>query len=123
MMKPLMIAATILAGSWHALPTLAADTPQDSRLGAKQYGNAERGQEIVTMWCMSCHKMGATTDDRIPSLQALAGNPKRTDGAIRAFLMQPHKPMPPLEIGTQQIEDIVAYLRTLAATPAPPAKP
>jgi len=118
-MKNLMIAAAILVASWQASDVFAADAPQrDSRLGAKQYGSAERGQEVVAMWCVSCHSVGATANDRVPSLQALAANPKRTDGAIRAFLMQPHKPMPPLELGTQQIEDIVAYLRTLAPAPA-----
>lgn len=83
--------------------------------GAKQYGDATRGQGVVEMWCVSCHAKGAVVDDRIPSLAALAAN-QRSDGAICAFLMQPHKPMPPLEISTQQIEDIVAYLHTLKPT-------
>jgi len=120
MMKTLMIAASVFVGSWQALGAFAADAPlRDSRLGVKQYGSAERGQEITAMWCVGCHSTGAMTNDRSPSLSALAADPKRTDGAIRAFLMQPHKPMPPLELGTQQIEDIIAYLRTLSPAPAP----
>lgn len=119
-MKNVMVVAAILFSSCLATHVLAAPASQkEARPGAKQYGNAERGKEIVSMWCTGCHKMGPTADDRIPSLAALAADPKRTDGAIRNFLMEPHKPMPPLELGTQQIEDIVVYLRTLAPSPAP----
>ncbi len=119
-MRNLMIASAILFASWHPIAALAAPALQkEARPGAKQYGNAERGKEIVSMWCVRCHKAGATTDDRVPSLQELATNQKRTDGAIRNFLMQPHKPMPPLELGTQQIEDIIVYLRTLSPRHVP----
>jgi mono/diheme cytochrome c family protein len=119
-MKRLMIAVAILIGSWHAPPVLAADAVKgNSRLQAKRYGGAERGQEIVAMWCVGCHSVGATADDRIPSLMSLAANPKNTNDAIRNFLMRPHTPMPPLELSTQQIDDIIAYLWTLPPAPAP----
>ncbi len=119
-MKPLLITTAILFASWQAMPAPAAPALQkEARPGAKQYGSTERGKEIVSKWCISCHKAGPTADDRIPSLAALAANPKNTDGAIRNFLMEPHKPMPPLELGTQQIEDIIVYLRTLVRAPAP----
>ena len=114
MMKKLMGAVALVA----ALHSAEAAQLKEARPGAKQYGNAEHGKEIVSMWCVSCHKAGPTADDRIPPLAALAARPKQTEGAIRAFLMQPHKPMPPLELSTQQIEDIIVYLRTFAP-PAP----
>jgi len=81
--------------------------------GAKLYGDAARGREVVDRWWSECHSRGETVDDRVPSLQALTKRMTRSEGAIRAFLMQPHSPMPPLEISTQQIEDIIAYLHTL----------
>ena len=118
-MKNIMIAALLLCASGYTAATAAAPaTLKEARPGAKQYGSVEHGKEIVAMWCVGCHKTGARADDRVPSLIALAANPMRTDGAIRAFLMQPHKPMPPLELGTQQIEDIIVYLRTLAPRPS-----
>jgi mono/diheme cytochrome c family protein len=98
-------------------PVSARESAQQS---VKQYGDAKRGEAVVAMWCTGCHRSGPAADDRVPSLAALAANPARTDGVIRAFLMQPHKPMPPLELGTQQIEDIVAYLHSMR--PATPLK-
>jgi len=113
-MKVALIATALLVGTPCAL--LADDTgvsPKSAPLGARLYGNAERGKDVVDMWCVSCHGTGLALDDRVPSLASLATNPLRTDGAIRAFLAQPHRPMPPLELSNQQIEDIVAYLHTL----------
>ncbi len=103
------------------LPMSPVNAREAAQQGAKQYGDAKRGEAVVGMWCTGCHSSGATANDRIPSLAALAANPARTDGAISAFLMQPHHTMPPLELPTQQIEDIVAYLHALR--PAAPAKP
>ncbi len=97
--------------------SFAAHGAQSASPGAKLYGDAARGREIAERWCAGCHAMGVTQDDRIPSFPALARSLPRSEGAVRAFLMQPHLPMPPLELGTQQIEDIVAYLR--AVPPAP----
>ena len=112
-MKTVLLVTAILFGLSSYGVEAAAPTPRSPRLGAKIYGDAARGKGVVETWCASCHKMGTSSDDRVPSLVSLATNPARTDGAIRAFLMQPHKPMPPLELSTQQIEDIVAYLHTL----------
>ena len=119
-MKNWMVFAALLLFSEHASVVRAAPALQEeARPGAKQQGNAESGRKIAAMWCISCHKTAPTADDRIPSLTALVANPKTTDGALRSFLMQPHKPMPPLELGTQQIEDIIVYLRTLDPAPTP----
>ncbi|MGE3335252.1 MAG: cytochrome c family protein [Rhodospirillaceae bacterium] len=112
-LKYLLAAASLVASSF------AAQGAQTASQAAKLYGDAGRGREVVARWCGGCHSLGATQDDRIPSFPALARNAARSEGAIRAFLMQPHKPMPPLEISTQQIEDIVAYLRSLQPAPGP----
>ena len=93
---------------------VSANTPLR---GAKLYGDATRGKEVVERWCVNCHTMGASADDRAPSLLALAANPAKSEGYIRAFLMRPHAPMPPLNLTTQEIEDVVSYLRNLKASP------
>ena len=115
MLKSLLICAAIAAAAAHAT---AAEIPGTGK-GVKLYGDADRGADVVRKWCVGCHSAGPNADDRIPTLSSLAANPARSEGAIRAFLMQPHKPMPPLEISTQQIEDIVAYLRAFRAQTAP----
>ncbi|MGE3476530.1 MAG: cytochrome c family protein [Rhodospirillaceae bacterium] len=99
-----------------AVTLLIASSPTAN--AAQLYGDVERGREIAGRWCTGCHSTGGTQDDRIPSLPALARNLAGSERAIRAFLMQPHRPMPPLEISNQQIEDIVAYLHSLPAAAA-----
>lgn len=117
-MKAFLLSAAACIISCAAVAAEPAPQRQtDAPLGAKLYGDAARGQEIVARWCVGCHTMGPTVDDRIPSFAALANNISHSEGAIRAFLMQPHKPMPPLEISTQQIEDIVAFLRSVQPLP------
>lgn len=111
-MKRLLLSAMLIACMSGAN---AADPAHD---GAKLYGDADRGRAIAGRWCVNCHSAGPTVDDRVPSFPVLARDVTRSEGAIRAFLMQPHAPMPPLELGTQQIEDIIAYLRTFQPAPS-----
>jgi len=113
----LLIAAVSLVACAAIAAEPGAPRQTDAPRGAKLYGDAARGREIVTRWCVECHSTGPTVDDRIPSFSALANNLSRSEGAIRAFLMQPHTPMPPLEISTQQIEDIIVFLRSVRAAP------
>jgi mono/diheme cytochrome c family protein len=113
MKAALLIAACSFVSFAAVAAESSAPRQTDAPQGAKLYGDAARGQEIVTRWCAGCHSTGPTVDERIPSFAALANNRSRSEGAIRAFLMRPHKPMPPLEISTQQIEDIVVYLRSI----------
>jgi len=103
------------------LPSVPVTAREAAPLGINPAGDPKRGAAITAKWCAGCHLSGPTADDHIPTLGALAAHPPRTDGAIRTFLMQPHKPMPPLELEIQQIEDIIAYLHTL--DPAPAHKP
>lgn len=100
------------------LPSVPVIARAAATSGINLTGDPKRGAAITSKWCAGCHLSGPTADDRIPTLEALALNPPRTDGAVRSFLMQPHTPMPPLELGTQQIEDIIAYLHTLGPVPA-----
>ncbi len=113
-MKMLLLCVTLGFASGEA--TAASNPPATQReagKSAKLYGDAIRGKEIADRWCVGCHSAGPTVDDRIQSFPSLAGDRRRSEGAIRTFLMQPHRPMPPLELGTQQIEDIIAFLQTV----------
>ena len=81
---------------------------------AKVFGDSARGQAIVAKWCVSCHAVdGKTVSDQVPSLSSVANSPLGNPDTLRAFLNQPHKPMPPLQLTNQEIEDVVAYLQNL----------
>ena len=73
-------------------------------------GEAVEGRRLAERWCVSCH--GAT--DAAPPLEALANRPNRTAYTLRAWLTQPHPPMPDLSLTREEIDDLVAYLAELA---------
>ena len=85
--------------------------------GAEAAGNAENGQALARQWCVSCHVVargdprGVATDvaPAFPSLRT------RTEDELRAFLVAPHPPMPNFNLPREQIEDLVAYIRSIPA--------
>ena len=89
-----------------AAPSLAAPPPGDSA----------RGAALATRWCAGCHLPtgdGAVTD-AAPTFHWIAGQAEKDPRFIRAFLMKPHAPMPPLDLSRQDIDDVVAYFKTIA---------
>ncbi len=104
----------IVAGLVLAAPLSAAEP----KTQPKFFGDAARGRELAARWCVSCHKVnGAPLNDQVPTFASLATS-ARSEDAIRGFLLQPHRPMPPLSLSNQEIEDLVSYLRSLKS-PAP----
>jgi len=78
---------------------------------ARAAGGSIAGKDLAITWCSSCHLVGGTNrgDDKAPPFAAMAraaGSPER----LRAFLVEPHGDMPPLGLGTQEIEDLIAYI-------------
>jgi cytochrome c len=85
-------------------------------LPARAQGDPEQGRVLTRTWCTSCHVvdqegLGA---DAGPALPALLGDGQRTADEIRGWLAAPHPPMPDFDLTRQEIEDIVAYLESLA---------
>lgn len=112
----LVILTAILLAACDSPPSEASAPVR----GAPIHGDSGRGAAIVQKWCSNCHSAGTSANDRAPPLATLATNTFATEGAIRAFLMAPHQPMPPLPLTTQEIEDIIAYFRAFPANAAPP---
>jgi len=84
---------------------------------SKLTGDAARGHALAQHWCSDCHLLkGATRAVQgIPPFQAIARDPNKTPDYLRAFLAEPHEPMPPLALDRRQIEDVIAYIATLQA--------
>ena len=84
---------------------------------SKLTGDAARGHALAQHWCSDCHLLkGATRAVQgIPPFQAIARDPNKTPDYLRAFLAEPHEPMPPLVLDRRQIEDVIAYIATLQA--------
>ncbi len=77
-------------------------------------GDPDRGQALAQLWCVNCHVVGNSGKDTAPPLAEIARRGDRTQREARAFLNAPHPPMPNFNLANQQIDDIVAYLQSLA---------
>jgi mono/diheme cytochrome c family protein len=78
-------------------------------------GNAEAGKQLVVNSCTVCHApMDATAaSDQAPPLSFLARDRRADPRWVRAWLMDPHPPMPGIMLSRQQVADVMAYLATL----------
>jgi mono/diheme cytochrome c family protein len=78
--------------------------------------DAQSGLEIAKRWCQGCHVIQegqAAASDAAPPFEDLANDPARTPAALRAFLAAPQHPMPPVDLTSGEIADLVAYIQTL----------
>jgi mono/diheme cytochrome c family protein len=99
-------AARVLAALAVLLPAAAA---------AEGPGEPRRGIALARNWCTGCHVVepGGRGADAAPSFMAIASDTKRSPGALRAWLTQPHPPMPNMNLSRAEIDDVVAYLQSL----------
>ncbi|HYD70822.1 c-type cytochrome [Azospirillum sp.] len=100
-MKRLAAGALLLAVLPHG-PAGAAD--------------ARNGRAIAERWCTACHVVaeGQAGSDAAPSLPQVARNRATDQRWLRAWLTDPHPPMPNLNLSRGDIDDLVAYLERLA---------
>ena len=105
MRNRIVCAAMIGTGIWTAaLETVAA---QD---------RAAQGHALARQWCTSCHMVepgGATGSDVAPPFPQIAQDKRLTPGQLRAWLADPHPPMPNLSLTRDEIENLVAYISSL----------
>jgi mono/diheme cytochrome c family protein len=82
---------------------------------ANAAANPEAGRQLVVRSCSSCHATNAATTatDGAPPLSVIAKDNKERPAWIRGWLMEPHPPMPSISLSRQQIDDVIAYLRTI----------
>ena len=79
-------------------------------------GDPDVGRELALRWCTGCHVVDLEGHgaDAGPALPALLGDGQRTSDELRGWLAAPHPPMPDFDLSRQEIDDIVAYLESLA---------
>lgn len=79
-------------------------------------GDMDAGRELAESSCSACHAVGSATagSDSAPSFASIARAKRGDVSWTRAWLLDPHPPMKGIDLTRQQIDDIVAYLRSLA---------
>ena len=100
--------------SFFILAAFVASLP----MSANAAGNPEAGRELVVNSCTGCHAASGTADatDAAPPLSFIARDTKRDPVWIHAWLMDPHPPAPNIMLSRQQVEDVIAYLKTLPSS-------
>jgi len=89
--------------------------------GAQPKGSApdaDSGRALAERWCQACHVIAdgqRTAADAAPTFTELAAEGSKSDAQLRAFLMAPRHPMPPVELSSDEIEDLLAYIQALRA--------
>lgn len=106
------IAALAACMIW-VLPAQAQEKPNPT---------PEKGQALASKLCANCHVMPGTNPAAIPAsvptFRAIANKPGQTGDHIAQVLMQPHAPMPDLQMTREEILDVLAYLESLRTDPA-----
>jgi mono/diheme cytochrome c family protein len=76
---------------------------------------AEEGLALARQWCTSCHivEPGAAGSDAARPFAAIANDASFTEQGLRAWLADPHPPMPNLNLTRAETAAVTAYLRSL----------
>ena len=77
----------------------------------------ERGKNLARVWCSECHVVDAgesvAARTEAPALAEIASRPERTRETLDLFLMQPHPPMPDLQLTNDERRDLTSYILSL----------
>ena len=86
---------------------------------AQTRGDSMRGFALAESWCVSCHiidkKGTGRAIDPAPPFPLIAGDPRKTPGYLHMWLTSSHPQMPNLNLGRREINDLIAYIRSLAS--------
>ena len=100
-MRPL--AFLFLFAAMASAPALAAPPDPD------------HGKVIAQRWCAACHDVSLSQKQAsadVPSFFYVARHMDKRD--LTSFLTDPHPKMPDMSLTRQEIDDLTAYIRSLA---------
>lgn len=86
--------------------------------GNAQAGDVVLGRSVSKKLCVNCHivEPGGQADivnPAIPTFMAIAEKPEQTASRIRGFLLDPHPPMPNIQLTAHELDDIATYILSL----------
>jgi len=87
-------------------------------MGNAQAADVAQGRDLAQKLCVNCHiiEHGGQQDQvtvGIPSFMAIANKTEQTNSKLRSFIRNPHPPMPSVELGEHELNNIVAYILSL----------
>lgn len=89
---------------------------------AQEPGSPARGLVYAKERCADCHAIDLATkrspDRDAPTFKKIANTPGMTPMALTAWLHSSHKVMPDLIVKGDDLNDLIAYIRSLKSPPA-----
>jgi mono/diheme cytochrome c family protein len=74
------------------------------------------GERLARQWCSNCHVVGAEQSaggDAAPTFASIAKTSAERSDDLRAWLADPHPPMPNFNLTVREIEDLLGYIDSL----------
>ena len=79
----------------------------------------EQGHELARVWCTQCHLIdpegAGFAQSGAPTFSEVAAKPDQTREKIKLWLVDPHPPMPNLNLSRDEIENLTSYILSLKA--------
>ncbi len=92
-------------------------SPMVSSQAADRAPSARKGLKVAREWCTRCHVVRRGRKRRagseVPSFQEVANRPGMTPAKLRRILGRPHNQMPTEPLYTDEVADLIAYIRSL----------
>lgn len=96
-----------------ALVTIASEPVR-----AQEERERAEGAAVAQELCSGCHIVAegqrGPVADGVPPFPVIANRPGRTLGYLQAYLSDPTPPMPHVPLSKQQIDSVIAYIRSFA---------
>jgi mono/diheme cytochrome c family protein len=75
-------------------------------------GDVERGRLLAEDWCVDCHIIGPETPggEMGPAFASVANREGKQADIVRAWLVDPHPPMPNMSLTMAEIDDLATYI-------------
>ncbi len=83
--------------------------------GPVRAADPQEGYRLASQWCTTCHVVAPDQagSDAARPFDSIANDPNFTEDGIRAWLVDPHPPMPNPNLSTAEIDALIAYLKSL----------
>lgn len=77
--------------------------------------DSREGKKLAERWCSACHFTNGAGQarDAAPPFSQMSDKRVYPEPRLRGWLNDPHPPMPDLALSRYDIDNIIAYIRTL----------
>jgi mono/diheme cytochrome c family protein len=83
---------------------------------AQDVGDVAAGRRLAETWCSNCHLLETArqaTVNGVPTFHGIARMKWVTPLSLRAFLQTPHQRMPDMNLSSDELDDLTAYILSL----------